>query len=157
VSRVRGSHNPSRVLWIGWLPARISRTAHKFLEPTRLCRRRPFMYVIACGSANRSLTYGSTALNGYAHVELPSTEEALRAVYQGVPHGFRCRQRLLDIDFALWVFYVGPTYRVVYISGWPGFDGRPALLQWTYDIPDITKATVCASLFPFTPKYLPSG
>ncbi|KAF8492390.1 hypothetical protein F5888DRAFT_911356 [Russula emetica] len=126
VSRVRGSHNPSRVLWIGWLPARISRTAL-----TNFWSR--------LGSV---VDIRSSLKNGYAHVELPSTEEALRAVYQGVPHGFRCRQRLLDIDFAPWVFYVGRAYRVVYISGWPGFDGRPALLQWTYDIPDITEATV---------------
>jgi hypothetical protein len=115
------------------------------------------MYVIVRGSANRSLTYESTASNGFAHVEFASTEEASRAVRQGAPHGFRYRQRLLDIDFAPWVFYVRPAYVVVYISGWPASDGRHALLQWAYDIPNIAEATVCTSLFPFTSKYLPSG
>jgi hypothetical protein len=112
------------------------------------------MYVIEHGPANRSLTCEGTALQGYAHIEFASTEEALRAARQGAPHGFRYRQRLLDIDFASCVFYVGPA---VYISGWPASDGRPALLQWTYDIPNIAEAAVCTSLFPFTPKYLPSG
>jgi hypothetical protein len=42
-------------------------------------------------------------------------------------------------------------YRVVYISGWPASDGRPELLQWANDIPDIVGATVCTSLFPFAP------
>jgi hypothetical protein len=39
-------------------------------------------------------------------------------VRQGAPHGFRCRQRLLDIDFAprARVFYVDPAYRVMYIA-----------------------------------------
>ncbi|KAF8492388.1 hypothetical protein F5888DRAFT_1858903 [Russula emetica] len=46
----------------------------------------------------------------------------------------RVRRRLLDFDFVPWVFYIGPAYRVVYISGWAASDGRPALLQWTYDI-----------------------
>jgi hypothetical protein len=83
------------------------------------------VYVILRGPANRSLIYESTALNGYAHVEFASTEEVLRAVRQGAPHGFRYRKRLLDIDFAPWVFYVGPAYRVVNISEWPASDGRP--------------------------------
>jgi hypothetical protein len=95
------------------------------------------MYVIEGCLANQSLTHESTALNRYAHVEFASNEEALRAVRQGVQHGFRYGQRLLHIDFAPWVFYVGPAYRVVYISGWSASDDRPALLQWTYDIPDI--------------------
>jgi hypothetical protein len=107
------------------------------------------MYVIACGLESRSLTYESTALDGFAHIELASTEEALRTVRRGVPHGRRYRQRLLDINFAPWVFYVGPTY--VYISGWPASDGRPMLLHWTYDTPNIAEATVCtrADIMPY--------
>ena len=58
------------------------------------------MCVISRGPTNRSLTE-STALNGFAHIEFASTEDVLRAVRQGAPHGFRYRQRLLDIDFAL--------------------------------------------------------
>ena len=115
------------------------------------------MYVIARGPANRLLTYESTALNGFSHVEFASTKEAVRAVRQGAPGGFSCRSQPLGIDFASSVFYVGPGYRVVYISGWPASDGRPALLQWAHDIPDIAEATVCTSLFPFTPQYLSSG
>jgi hypothetical protein len=33
VPRFRGSHEPSRILWIDLLPTNISRTALKFLEP----------------------------------------------------------------------------------------------------------------------------
>ena len=115
------------------------------------------MYVILRGPVNRLLTYESAALKGYAHVEFASTEEALHAVRQGVPHGFRYRQRLLEIDFAPSTSYVGPVYRAVYISGWPASDGRSALLQWTNDIPNIAEATICTSLFSFIPKYPPSG
>ena len=95
--------------------------------------------------SNRSLTYESAASDGYAHVEFASTEDAVRAVRQGVPHGFRYRKRLLDIDFARWVFYAGPKYRVVYISGWLTSDGGPELLRWAHDIPNIAGATVCMS------------
>jgi hypothetical protein len=45
------------------------------------------------------------------------------------------------------IFYVRPSYCAVYISG----------LKWTRDIPNIVRATVCTSPFPFTPKYLPLG
>ena len=117
-----------------------------------MCRRRPSKYVITRGPVNLSLTYESTASNGYAHVEFASTEDALRAVRQGAPHGFRYRNRSVDVDFALWEFYVGPMYRAVYISGWPGSKDQPALLKWTDDIPNIAGATVCTSLFPFTPE-----
>ena len=64
------------------------------------------------------------------------------AVRQGAPHGFRYGQRLLDFDFSPWVFYIGSAYCVVYISGWLASNGRPALLQWTYGIPNIMEATV---------------
>ena len=94
-------------------------------------------------------------MNGYAHVEFASVQDVLRAVRQGAPHGFRYKERLLLLDFAPWVFYVGPMYRSVYISGWPGYDGpyhgRPELLQWANDIPNIAGAAVCTSLFRFTP------
>jgi hypothetical protein len=86
------------------------------------------MYVIAHSPANQSLTYESTALKGYAHVEFARTEEALRAVCQGASHGFCYRQCQLNIDFAPSVFHVGPAYGVVYISGWPASHGRPSLL-----------------------------
>jgi hypothetical protein len=56
--------------------------------------------VIAHGPANRSLTCESTGLNGYAQVEFASTQDAVRALRQVAPHGFRYEQRLLDIDFA---------------------------------------------------------
>jgi hypothetical protein len=92
------------------------------------------------------LTDERTALNGFAHVEFASTEEALRAARQGSPHGFRYADRLLDVDFARWIFYIGPAYRVVYISGWNTSHGRNGLLQWTYDIPNIVGARVCTSL-----------
>jgi hypothetical protein len=89
---------------------------------------------------------GGIAPNGFAHVEFASTEEALRAARQGAPRGFRYKDRLLDVDFAPWIFYVGPGYRVVYIFGWPGSKGRSGLLQWAYDIPNVTGTTVCKSL-----------
>ena len=90
-------------------------------------------------------------MNGFAHVEFASTEEASRAVRQGALYGLRYRERLLDIDLAPWVFYIGSAYRVVYISGRPPLDGRHWLLRWTYDIPNIGEATVCTSLLPFPP------
>ncbi len=148
--KFRGSQNPSRVLWIGGLPRRISRTALTNFWSRLGCavdvRRRPFKYVTTHGPAGRSLTYESTILNGDAHVEFASIKDALRAVRQGASHRFRYRQRLLDIDFATWVFYAEHAYRVVYISGWPASDGRPALLRWTYDILNIARATVRTSL-----------
>jgi hypothetical protein len=113
------------------------------------------MYVIERGPANRSLTHESTALKGYAYVEFASTEEALRATCQGAPHGFRYRQWLLDIDFSPSVFYVGSAYNAVYISGWPAANGRPALLQWIDDIPNIAQASICTSLFRFTQNIHP--
>jgi hypothetical protein len=115
------------------------------------------MYVIERGPANRSLTYESTATEGYAFIEFASTEEGLRAARKGAPHGFRYEQRLLDIDFNSSKTFVGPGFRAVYISGWRASDDRSALLQWAYDIHKIVEAAVCTSLFPFTPKYLPSG
>ena len=87
-------------------------------------------------------------MNGFAHVEFASTEEAVRAVRQGAPHGFRYMERLLDVDFARWVFYIGPAYRVVYISGWPASNGRHVLLQWTNDIPNVVGASICTSSTP---------
>jgi hypothetical protein len=89
-------------------------------------------------------------MGGYAHVQFASTEDALRAVRQGAPHGFRYMERLVDVDFAPWSFYVGPIYNALYISGWPAACDRLSLVQWTNDIPNITGATVCTSLFPFT-------
>jgi hypothetical protein len=83
-----------------------------------------------------------TATYGFAHVEFASTEEAIRAARQGVPHGFRYANRLLDVDFAPWLFHIGPTYRVVYISGWSTSKGRSALLQWASDIPNVISATI---------------
>ena len=95
-------------------------------------------------------------MSGYAYVEFASIDDALHAVRQGAPHGFRYKNRLLDVDFAPWEFHVGPTYRVVYISGWPGLDLRPAFMRWVKDIPNVLGGTVCTSLFPFyPPKYLP--
>lgn len=99
------------------------------------------------------LTHMSIALNGFAHVEFASTEEALRAARQGAQQGFRYGQRLLDVDFAPWVFYIGPAYRVVYISGWPASSSRPALSQWAYDIPNLIATTVCTS---FCSLHLPN-
>ena len=64
---------------------------------------------------------------------------------QGVPHGFRYEKRLLDVDFAPWVFFVGPIYRCVYISGWSPSHGRNGLLRWASDIPDIVGAIVRTS------------
>ena len=114
--------------------------------------------MIATNQVNRSLTHENIdTKSGFAHIEFASTEEAVRAVSHGVPHGFRYRQRLLDIDFARWVFFVGPAYRVLYISGWPASDGLSALLRWTYDIPNLGEAAICTFLFPFSPKYLPLG
>jgi hypothetical protein len=86
-----------------------------------------------------------TATRGIAHVEFASTEEAIRAARQGAPHGFRYVDRLLDVDFAPWIFYIGPAYRSMYIAGWPASDGRPALLQWACDIPNIVGAAVRTS------------
>ena len=70
----------------------------------------------------------------------------MRAARQGAPHGFRYKDRLLDVDFGQWMFYIGPTYRVVYISGWPASHARPELQRWAYDIPYVTGASVCALL-----------
>jgi hypothetical protein len=84
----------------------------------------------------------STATYGFAHVEFASTEEAIRAARQGAPHGFRYEKRLLDVDFAPWIFYVGPGYRVVYISDWPPSKGRSALWQWASDIPNLIGTTI---------------
>ncbi|KAH9988609.1 hypothetical protein BJV77DRAFT_1069963 [Russula vinacea] len=72
--------------------------------------------------------------NRFAHVEFASAEEALRAARQGAPYGFRYAERLLGVDFAHWMFYIGPAYPV---SGWYASDGRYTLSQWTYDIPNI--------------------
>lgn len=89
----------------------------------------------------------------FAHVQFVGTEEALRAVRQGATHGFRYGQRL-DVDSAPWVFYIGPAYRAVYISGWLASNRRPALLQWMYDIPNIEatagKYLLVASLLTLT-------
>jgi hypothetical protein len=84
-------------------------------------------------------------MSGFAHVEFASMEEALRAARQGAPYGFCYADRLLDVDFAPWVFYIGPAYRVVHISGWPSSHTRPALLQWAHDVPNVVGATVRAS------------
>jgi hypothetical protein len=56
-----------------------------------------------------SLTHEIVALNGFAHVELASIEEDSRVVRQGAQHGFRYGRRLPNIDFAPWVFYIGPA------------------------------------------------
>jgi hypothetical protein len=94
----------------------------------------------------------STATYGFAHVEFASTEEAIRAVRQGAPHGFRYAQRLLDVDFASWAFYVGPGYRVVYISNWPPSDGRSALWKWVGDIPNVVGTTIRTYAQPYVRK-----
>lgn len=91
VSRLRGSHNPSRVFWIGRLPTRISWTALKFLQPTRLCHRRLYVSDRVRFPVNRSLTYEITALIGFANVDFESVEEALRMLCQGALHVFRYR------------------------------------------------------------------
>ncbi|KAH9983252.1 hypothetical protein BJV77DRAFT_966928 [Russula vinacea] len=57
-------------------------------------------------------------LNGFAHVELASTQERFLAACQGTAHDFCYMQRSLDVDFA------------------------PAPLQWTYDFPTVVRATV---------------
>ena len=104
-----------------------------------------------------------TAQSGFAHIEFSSTEEALRAARHGVPHGFRYEDRLLDIDFAPWVFYMGPSYRVVHISGWPASHTRPHLLhRWASDIPFIVGGSVSKSptillLLACIPKYIYSA
>jgi hypothetical protein len=67
-------------------------------------------------------------------------------VRKGAPHGFRYAQRLLDLDFAPWVFYVSPKYRLVHISGWLPSNTQRTLLQWVYDVPNVTNAKVCMSL-----------
>jgi hypothetical protein len=58
-------------------------------------------------------------MSRFAHVEFANTEEALRAARHGAPYGFRYMDHLLNVDFAPWVFYFGPTYCIVHISGWP--------------------------------------
>jgi hypothetical protein len=75
----------------------------------------------------------------------------MRAARQGAPHGFRYEDRLLDVDFAPWKFYIGPAYRSVYIEGWSASEGRPALVQWVCDMPNIAGAVVRASSH--TPPY----
>ncbi|KAI9507299.1 hypothetical protein F5148DRAFT_1206079, partial [Russula earlei] len=125
VPKWRGSNEPSRVIWIGRLPMDVSRESLA-----------NFWSRLGCVVEVR------TSLNGFAHVEFASTEEALRAARQGTPHGFRYENRLLHVDFAVWKLYIGPEYRVVYISGWPASHNRSALLQWAYDIPNVLGATV---------------
>ncbi|KAH9177213.1 hypothetical protein EDB89DRAFT_1519523 [Lactarius sanguifluus] len=125
VPRWRGSYEPSRVLWIGRLPSSFAREALS-----------NFWSRLGCVVEVRPST------SGFAHIEFSSTEEALRAARQGAPHGFRYEDRLLDVDFAPWLFYIGPGYRLVYISGWPASNTRPELLQWAYDIPHVTGASV---------------
>ncbi|KAI9461900.1 hypothetical protein BJY52DRAFT_163912 [Lactarius psammicola] len=121
----RGSYEPSRVLWIGRLPSSVSREALT-----------NFWSRLGCVVEVRPST------SGFAHIEFSSTDEALRAARQGALHGFRYADRLLDVDFAPWLFYIGPAYRVVYIYGWPASHTRPELLQWAYDIPYVTSASV---------------
>ncbi|KAH9044961.1 hypothetical protein EDB83DRAFT_2406379 [Lactarius deliciosus] len=121
----RGSYEPSRVLWIGRLPSSFTREALS-----------NFWSRLGCVVEVRPST------SGFAHIEFSSTEEALRAALQGAPHGFRYEDRLLDVDFAPWLFYIGPGYRFVYISGWPASNTRPELLQWAYDIPHVTGVSV---------------
>lgn len=123
--RWRGSCEPSRVLWIGRLPSNVSREALT-----------NFWSRLGCVVEVRAST------SGFAHIEFSSTEEALRAARQGAPHGFRYADRLLDVDFAPWLFYIGPAYRVVHLSGWPASHTRPELLQWAYDIPHVAGAAV---------------
>ncbi|KAH9054768.1 hypothetical protein EDB87DRAFT_1419965 [Lactarius vividus] len=125
VPRWRGSYEPSRVLWVGRLPTNFTREALS-----------NFWSRLGCVVEVRP------SMSGFAHIEFSSTEEALRAARQGAPHGFRYKDRLLDVDFAPWLFYIGPGYRFVYISGWPASNTRPELLQWAYDIPHVTGAAV---------------
>jgi hypothetical protein len=84
-------------------------------------------------------------LNGYAHVEFASTEEALRAVRQGAPHGFLYKQRLLDIDFVPWVFYASPAYRVV--DG-TSLGGPRLMADLRCCSGHMTSLTVCTSCLP---------
>lgn len=84
------------------------------------------------------------AKSGFAYVEFASTEGAIRAARQGAPHGFRYADRLLNVDFAPWKFFIGSAYRVVHISGWPASHTRPALFQWAYDVPNIDTLAVRA-------------
>ncbi|KAH9976887.1 hypothetical protein BGW80DRAFT_885458 [Lactifluus volemus] len=125
----KGLYEPSRVLWIGRLPNNISHIALT-----------NFWSRLGCVVEVRP------SKSGFAYVEFASTEGALRAARQGAPHGFRYTDRLLNVDFAPWVFFIGPEYRVVHISGWPASHTRPALLQWAYDVPNIDTLAVRAFL-----------
>ena len=50
-------------------------------------------------------------------LHMSSLQVRVRTARQEAPHGFRYEQRLVDVDFVPWVFYIGPAYRVVHISG----------------------------------------
>ena len=43
-----------------------------------------------------------------------STEKALYAVHQGLPHCFRCARHLPDIEFSPWIFNAGRGYHIMY-------------------------------------------
>ena len=103
------------------------------LESTHVCDRGPVLLL------GRLVTHENTALNGFAY------EVALHVAPQGAPYGFRYAWCQLNVDFSPWVFYIGAAYRAVYISGWPTFNRRRVLLQWTYDIPHIVGAIISTS------------
>jgi hypothetical protein len=121
VPSFRGWYEPSRVLWVEWLPTNTSRTAfiNIWSRPGCVVDVRTCTYVIAA----KSIAYSREALNGFAHVELASIEEASRTVRQGVQHGFRYKGRLLDIDFSPWVLYIGPcgVHLQVACVEWPAW------------------------------------
>jgi hypothetical protein len=60
------------------------------------------------------------SFEGVCSPRVAGTEEALPVgvVHQGLPHGFRSAQHLLDVEFHL-IFNVDPAYRIMYISGSP--------------------------------------
>lgn len=87
-------------------------------------------------------------MSGFTHIEFSSTDEALHAARQGALHGFCYGDHLLEIDFVPWLFYIGPFYHVMHISGQPASYTWPDLLQWAY-IPHVASGAICASLSPF--------
>jgi hypothetical protein len=58
------------------------------------------------------------SIEGVCSPRVAGTEEALPVgvVHQGLPHGFRWAQHLLDVEFHL-IFNVGPAYCIMYVSG----------------------------------------
>jgi len=78
-----------------------------------------------------------------------STDKALYAVHQGLPHGFRCARHLPGTEFLPWIFNVGREYHIMYSTAHVWFTCVKWLngLSPIYDIANTIRAAFCGGLF----------